>query len=179
MKKISSFLITSFMAIALSGCLGDKTQTDSTLQSSGSELSSAKARIKTIHGDIVFAFYPDKAPNTVKRISELIKEGFYDGLIFHRVVAGFVVQGGDPTGTGRGGSGKKLKAEFSDLKHEKGSVAMARSMDVDSADSQFYIALNPAPHLDGQYTIFGKVVEGIDTLDKIVQGDKMISVSLE
>jgi cyclophilin family peptidyl-prolyl cis-trans isomerase len=138
-----------------------------------------KARIKTIHGDVVIQFFPNSAPNTVKRISQLINEGFYNGLIFHRVVADFVVQGGDPTGTGTSGSGKKLMAEFNDLKHVEGSVAMARSADPNSADSQFYICLGEFPHLDRQYTVFGKVVEGMDAVKKIKQNDKMLKVTTE
>lgn len=138
-----------------------------------------QVRIKTVHGDIVFKLLKETAPITTARFEELAKEGFYNGLVFHRVIPGFVVQGGDPTGTGAGGSGKKIKAEFSDLKHIKGTVAMARARDVNSADSQFYFSLGEHPHLDGKYTIFGKVVEGIDVLDKIQKGDKMLSVSLE
>lgn len=169
------------MLLVLSFFMGCTKKTENTEQSSSTQTATSKekARIKTIHGDIVFAFYPDKAPNTVKRIKELIKQGFYDGIIFHRVVPGFVIQAGDPTGTGRGGSGKKLKAEFNDLVHKKGTVAMARAMDPDSADSQFYIAMNPAPHLDGKYTIFGEVVEGLENIEKVVQGDKIISASIE
>lgn len=137
------------------------------------------AKIHTVHGNIVIKFYPTKAPNTVRRIKELIESGFYDGIIFHRVVPNFVIQAGDPTGTGRGGSGNKLKAEFNDLKHEKGIVAMARTNDPDSADSQFYIALGNLPHLDGKYTIFGKVTEGIDILDKVSKGDKILTLSIQ
>ena len=126
-----------------------------------------------------FKFYPTKAPNTVNRIVELIKSGFYDGLTFHRVVPNFVAQGGDPTGTGTGGSGKKLKAEFNDIQHIRGTVAMARASEPDSADSQFYLALTTLPHLDGNYTVFGQVVEGLELLDKIKVGDKMLSVVVE
>jgi len=152
---------------------------ESVLKSDSSGLSLVKAVIKTVHGNIVFKFYPGKAPNTVNRIVELIKSGFYDGLTFHRVVPNFVAQGGDPTGSGTGGSGKKLKAEFNDIQHIRGTVAMARASDPDSADSQFYIALTTLPHLDGSYTVFGQVVEGIEFLDKIQQGDKMLSVVIE
>ncbi|MCO4792957.1 MAG: peptidylprolyl isomerase [Bacteriovoracaceae bacterium] len=148
-----------------------------TVDSSG--LSKSKAILKTVHGNIVFKFYPNKAPNTVTRISELIKSGFYDGISFHRVVPNFVIQGGDPTATGTGGSGQKLKAEFNDIQHIKGTVAMARSQSKDSADSQFYIALTNLPHLDGSYTVFGQVVEGLEILEKVQQGDKMLSLSLE
>src|SRR5690606_13558453 len=106
-------------------------------------LSRAVAAIRTEHGVIRFRFYSEDAPNTVKRIVELINQGFYDGLKFHRVIPGFVVQGGDPQGIGVGGSGQNLKAEFNQRKHVEGTVAMARAADPDSADSQFYIALGP------------------------------------
>lgn len=149
------------------------------LKTDSNGLSTAQATIKTVHGNIVFKFYPDKAPNTVNRIVELIKSGFYDGLIFHRVVPNFVVQGGDPTGNGTGGSGKKLKAEFNDIQHIRGTVAMARASDPDSADSQFYIALTTLPHLDGSYTVFGQVVEGMELLEKIQVGDKILSLVVE
>lgn len=149
------------------------------LKADANGLSLAKATIKTVHGNIVFKFYPEKAPNTVNRIVELIKSGFYDGLTFHRVVPNFVIQGGDPTGTGTGGSGKKLKAEFNDIQHIRGTVAMARASDPDSADSQFYIALTTLPHLDGSYTVFGQVVEGLELIDKVQKGDKMLSVVIE
>lgn len=154
-------------------------QSTGTLKVDSTGLSQAKATIKTVHGNIVFKFYPEKAPNTVNRIVELIKSGFYDGLTFHRVVPSFVIQGGDPTGTGTGGSGKKLKAEFNDVQHIRGSVAMARASDPDSADSQFYIALTTLPHLDGNYTVFGQVIEGLELLDKFQVGDKMLSVVIE
>jgi cyclophilin family peptidyl-prolyl cis-trans isomerase len=137
------------------------------------------AMLRTMHGNITFKFYPEDAPNTVHRFIALAKSGFYTGVIFHRVIPNFVVQGGDPTGTGRGGSGKKLKAEFNSRIHIKGAVAMARSQDFDSADSQFYIALNTLPHLDGKYTVFGQVVEGWEALDKIKKGDKIISITIE
>lgn len=137
-------------------------------------------RLKTVHGDIKIKLFPNKAPNTTKRIKYLISTGFYNGLTFHRVEPGFVIQAGDPLGTGSGGSGKKLKAEFNDLKHERGTVAMARyPHDVDSADSQFYISFDKFPQLDSQYTIFGKVTSGMDVAEKIVKGDKIIVATLE
>lgn len=142
-------------------------------------LSDMKAVLKTVHGNIVFKFYPQKAPNTVTRIIQLIQTSFYDGISFHRVEPNFVVQAGDPTGTGRGGSGYKLKAEFNDIPHTKGIVAMARSTDPDSADSQFYISLGTLGSLDGKYTVFGKVIEGEDLLSKITVGDKILSLTLE
>jgi cyclophilin family peptidyl-prolyl cis-trans isomerase len=140
---------------------------------------STTARIKTVHGDIVFNFYPKEAPNTTRRIKELISKGFYNGLTFHRVIPGFVIQGGDPKGNGTGGSGKNLIAEFNSHKHIPGSLAMARSSDPNSADSQFYISLGTHPHLDNQYTIFGFVKTGLDVAKKITRGDKMITVTLE
>ncbi len=122
-------------------------------------------------GTIKWRFYTKKAPVTVSRIASLIASGFYNGVIFHRVIPGFVVQGGDPTGTGMGGSGEKLKAEFNDIKHEHGIISMARAQSPDSADSQFFMMLGRHAHLDNQYTGFGKVVEGQDLLTSIQQGD--------
>ena len=148
------------------------------LQVDNKGLSKSTITIKTVHGNIILKLYPEQAPITVARIIELTNEGFFDGLTFHRVVPGFVIQGGDPAGDGTGGSGKKLKAEFSKLQHVKGSVAMARAAgDVNSADSQFYIALNTLPHLDGSYTVFGQVTEGLDIVERVQKGDKIISMS--
>ena len=141
-------------------------------------LSDLKGIIKTVHGNIIFKFYPKHAPNTVVRIIKLIHSGFYDGLTFHRVIPNFVIQGGDPTGTGTGGSGTKLKSEFNSIQHIKGTMAMARSEDKDSADSQFYIALSTLPHLDGNYTVFGQVISEFKTLEKIVKGDKILSMAI-
>ena len=141
-------------------------------------LSKAVAVITTEKGVIKFRFYPKDAPNTVNRIIELIQKGFYNGTVFHRVVPGFVIQGGDPTGTGSGGSGQKLKAEFNERRHIEGTVAMARTQDPNSADSQFYISLGTHPHLDRSYTVFGQAVEGMDVARKIQPGDKMITVTL-
>lgn len=156
----------------------DLSQSGKALEVDGKGLSKASITIKTVHGNIILKLYPNQAPITVARIIELANEGFYDGLTFHRVVPGFVVQGGDPNGDGTGGSGKKLKAEFSNLQHVKGTVAMARAAgDENSADSQFYIALNTLPHLDGSYTVFGQVTEGLDAVEKIQKGDKIISMS--
>jgi peptidylprolyl isomerase len=123
------------------------------------------------YGRVVIQLRPDVAPQTVARVKELARQGFYDGTPFHRVIANFMAQGGDPTGTGTGGSGKRLEAEFSGVKHVRGTVSMARSSDVNSADSQFFICLAPAPHLDGQYTAFGQVVEGMEFVDRIKKGD--------
>jgi len=135
--------------------------------------------IETAYGPVTIQTYPDVAPKTVARITELIRQGFYDGLTFHRVVPGFVVQGGDPTGTGRGGSGQNIPAEFNDHKHVAGTVAMARAQDPDSADSQFYISLGRSPHLDGKYTVFGQVTSGMDAVRRIRVGDKMERVTVQ
>jgi len=135
--------------------------------------------IETEYGNIEVEFFPKDAPETVARIKELVNSGFYNGLAFHRVVPGFVVQGGDPRGDGTGGSGKKLKAEFNSRKHVLGTVAMARAQAKDSADSQFYISLGTHPHLDNQYTVFGQVTKGLDAVQKIKVGDKMKTVTLK
>lgn len=117
--------------------------------------------------------YPDVAPLTVANFVELIKEKFFDGIIFHRVIKGFMIQGGDPTGTGMGGSEKTIKGEFlsngfvNELKHKRGVLSMARTMDPNSASSQFFIMHQNAPHLDGQYAAFGKITKGIETVDEI------------
>lgn len=122
-------------------------------------------------GPIVIELYPEKAPKHVARIKELAREGFYDGVTFHRVIDGFMAQTGDPTGTGTGSSDKpNLVAEFNDTKHERGVVSMARAQDPNSANSQFFIMFESATHLDGQYTAFGKVVKGIENVDKIKRG---------
>ena len=129
-------------------------------------------------GEIRIEFFPEDAPKTVENFVTLAKKGFYDGLVFHRVVPGFVAQGGDPKGDGTGGPGYKIKAEFNKQKHLRGSVAMARSAAPDSAGSQFYITFGPQPSLDGQYTVFGRVVSGMEHVDKIKVGDKMKSVKI-
>ena len=137
--------------------------------------------IETQYGKIKFEFYPDEAPKTVAQIQGLIKKGFYDGLNFHRVEPGFVIQGGDPNGNGTGGSGKTIPAEFKGQtrKHVLGIFSMARSQDPDSADSQFFVCLGDASFLNQNYTIFGNTIEGIDIVQKIRRGDKMTKVYLE
>jgi len=128
------------------------------------------------NGDVMTAeLYPDIAPNTVRNFISLIRKGFYDGVIFHRVIPGFMIQGGDPTGTGTGGPGYSIRGEFSangfrnDLAHTEGVFSMARAMHPDSAGSQFFIMHRTSPHLDGQYAAFGKVTEGLDVVDRIAQ----------
>jgi cyclophilin family peptidyl-prolyl cis-trans isomerase len=142
-------------------------------------LSKSTVVVTTNEGVIKFKFYPQDAPNTVNRVVQLVNQGFYNGLTFHRVVPGFVVQGGDPLGNGTGGSGQKLKAEFNNRRHIEGTVAMARASDPDSADSQFYISLGTHPHLDHNYTVFGQVIDGMDVVRKIKVGDKMTNVHIE
>ena len=122
-------------------------------------------------GRVVIALRPDVAPNTVKRIKELARQKFYDGIVFHRVIEGFMAQTGDPTGTGSGGSGKNLNAEFNDIPHTRGAVSMARASDPNSADSQFFIVLKDSNFLDHQYTAFGTVVSGMEFVDQIKKGD--------
>ena len=122
-------------------------------------------------GRVVIELRPDLAPNHVKRIKELVRQHFYDGVVFHRVIEGFMAQTGDPTGTGTGGSGQKLKAEFSKEPHSRGAVSMARAASPDSADSQFFIVFSDARFLDGQYTVWGRVTSGMEFVDKIARGE--------
>lgn len=162
---------------------------ESPVQVTGTE----KAVMVTSKGTIVLEFYPDDAPNHVASFIELSDQGFYDGIKFHRVIPGFVAQGGDPLtrdltpeqvragapGVGTGGPGWNQKAEFNSRKHETGTLAMARSQNPDSAGSQFYICLAPQPSLDGQYTVFGRVVEGMDVVMSIGVGDVIESVTIQ
>ena len=128
-------------------------------------------QMKQKDGNVSSNLRPDIAPNHVKRISELVKSGFYNGLNFHRVIDGFMAQGGDPLGNGTGGSGKNIDAEFSSEKHIRGTVSMARAMDPNSADSQFFICFQESSWLDGQYTIWGQVVKGMKYVDMIKRGE--------
>ena len=136
-------------------------------------------QIEMENGDVMRAeLYPEIAPETVKNFVDLVEKGFYDGTVFHRVIPGFMIQGGDPTGTGTGGPGHSIKGEFSsngfenNLQHDRGVLSMARSMHPDSAGSQFFIMVAKSPHLDGQYAGFGKIIEGIEAADKIVNTDR-------
>ncbi|MEE8352808.1 MAG: peptidylprolyl isomerase [Rhodospirillales bacterium] len=123
-------------------------------------------------GPVVIEMRPDLAPKHVARIKELTRQGFYDGIVFHRVIGGFMAQGGDPTGTGRGGSGKNIPAEFSDEPHVKGTASMARSSNPNSADSQFFLVFARSRFLDGKYTVWGKVTQGMEFVNRIKRGDK-------
>ena len=128
--------------------------------------------VKTTKGDVVIALKPDLAPGHVARIKELAREGFYDGIVFHRVIDGFMAQAGCPNGTGSGGSSKPdLEAEFNDAPHVRGTCSMARTNDPNSANSQFFICFDDARFLDGQYTVWGEVVEGMDSVDEIKRGE--------
>jgi len=127
--------------------------------------------IDTTKGRVTVEMRPDLAPGHVARIKELARKGFYDGVPFHRVIEGFMAQTGDPTGTGSGGSGQKLKAEFNKEPHTRGAVSMARAQSPDSADSQFFICFSEAPSLVGQYPVWGQVVKGMEVVDKIQRGE--------
>ena len=138
--------------------------------------------IETTKGRVTVEMWPDLAPKHVARIKELARKGFYDGAVFHRVIDGFMAQTGDPTGSGMGGSGQKLKAEFNKEPHTRGAVSMARSQSPDSADSQFFIVFDDASFLDNKYTVWGRVIDGMENVDKIARGeppakpDKMLTV---
>jgi peptidyl-prolyl cis-trans isomerase B (cyclophilin B) len=152
----------------------------------GRDGADVKGVIKTDKGDIVLEFYPDVAPVTVASFLHLARTGFYNGTRFHRVEPGFVIQGGDPKSrdasaadVGTGGPGYYLPAEFGDRPHDTGTLAMARSSSPDSGGSQFYICLAPQPNLDGQYTVFGKVVSGMNVVNSIAPGDVIREVVIE
>lgn len=127
--------------------------------------------LKLKDGDVYIQTYPDVAPNHVARIKELVRQGFYDGLKFHRVIDGFMAQTGDPRGNGTGGSGQNIKAEFNNKHHGRGTVSMARAADPNSADSQFFICFKDAGFLDGKYTVWGQVIKGMEFVDNIKRGD--------
>jgi peptidylprolyl isomerase len=141
--------------------------------------------LETTQGRVAIAMRPDLAPNHVARIKELVSDGFYDGVVFHRVIEGFMAQTGCPHGTGTGGSGRKLKAEFSKENHLRGTVSMARAQNPDSADSQFFICFAESSWLNGQYTVWGQVTQGMENVDKIKRGepvsnpDRIISAKLQ
>jgi len=131
--------------------------------------------LETTQGPVTIKMRPDLAPGHVARIKELVKSGFYDGIVFHRVIDGFMAQTGCPHGTGTGGSGKKLKAEFNDAPHVRGTVSMARAANPDSGDSQFFICFGDARFLDGEYTVWGEVTSGMENVDKIKRGEPVMN----
>ena len=183
-------VIAMFMAMILS-LTGCGTTTENTAGSQGNQTGTGDTTQQTENvqtnmershvmmkmadgGEVVIELIPEYAPATVENFLSLVKEGFYDGLIFHRVIEGFMIQGGDPEGTGMGGSDKNIRGEFASngfkqnkLKHSRGVISMARSQHPDSASSQFFIMHEDAPHLDGQYAAFGKVISGMEVVDKI------------
>ena len=159
MKSSTRSLLVALVAASMSGA-ADAADLENTLY------------LELKDGRVVIEMRPDLAPKHVAQIKRLTRKEFYDGLVFHRVIDGFMVQGGDPEGNGTGGSGNKLPAEFSDEPHVRGTLSMARSRNPDSADSQFFIILAHAPHLDGAYSIWGKVVSGMNFVDNIKKGDK-------
>jgi peptidyl-prolyl cis-trans isomerase B (cyclophilin B) len=144
-------------------------------------MSNRTVTMETTRGTIKFTLHEDKAPITTSNFAGLAESGFYDGLVFHRVEPGFVIQGGDPLGNGMGGSGKTIRLEtHPDLRHDRaGTVAMARSSNPDSASSQFYITLAPTPFLDNNYAVFGHVTEGQDVVSAIRRGDAIVKVTVE
>ena len=181
MKKTIAIILAVMSVIVLAACGGSETD-DSTAVTAAAGAAEAASDSKEVTnvtiemengGIIKLELYPDKAPITVANFTKLVKEGFYDGLIFHRVINGFMIQGGDPEGTGMGGSGETIKGEFSangvanDISHVRGVISMARSKKMDSASSQFFIVQADSTYLDGQYAAFGRVTEGMDVVDEI------------
>jgi len=165
MRLFSRILIATLALIFLSPMENAMASTPQNLDPENTILMQLK------DGTVTIRLRPDLAPNHVARIKELTRDGFYDGVVFHRVIDGFMAQGGDPTGTGMGGSGQKLRAEFNSAKHVRGTLSMARAADPNSADSQFFICFAPAASLDGQYTVWGEVVDGMQFVDNIKKGD--------
>jgi peptidyl-prolyl cis-trans isomerase B (cyclophilin B) len=177
------FFLSLVLLLLLSGCGTTKSEPSKEENTTQAKvISPDDYPIVTItmedNSTITLELYPDKAPNTVNNFVSLVNKGFYDGLIFHRIIPDFMIQGGDPNGNGTGGPGYSIKGEFSengfenDLKHERGVISMARSQLPDSAGSQFFIMVADAPHLDGEYAPFGKVIEGMDVVDKIVSSKR-------
>ena len=171
------FLMKSFLLRCLG--VGFLIMSETSVASTGKML-----LLETSQGQVEIKLLPDVAPNHVARITELAESGFYDGIIFHRVIPGFMAQTGDPTGTGMGGSGNTLDAEFSDYEYREGTVGMARSMSPNSADSQFFICFDGCGHLTGQYTVWGQVENGMEAVEKLAIGeppaepDQIISAKL-
>src|ERR1041385_8564548 len=171
MFGVKPFLCCLIMSVLVTALAAEEKKGEKTPLSASNEV----AVIKTNEGDMVVQFWTDAAPNTVENFKKLARQGFYDGTIFHRIVKGFMIQGGDPNSKdpakentyGQGGPDYKIKAEFNDHPHDRGVISMARSSDPDSAGSQFFICLAPVHRLDHQYTTFGKLIKGEDVLDKI------------
>lgn len=173
MKKIFSVLL-ALLSLSTAANAQDLTIGDKTSMENQKEY----VKIETDYGNVYFEFFEHDAPKHVEAFKKLTNEGFYNGLVFHRVVPDFVAQTGDPTGTGTGGPGYNLKAEFNSKPHIRGAIGMARAQHPDSAGSQFYFVLKDARFLDHEYTVFGQVVKGMEVVDQITQGDKMNNVSI-
>lgn len=193
MKKILSIILIMFSVFILTGCSSNKTEIKEDLLGINYEVEQNETTLSQYetdnpvvamyienYGSVIIELYPEIAPNTVNNFISLVKEGFYDNNTFHRLVPGFVLQGGDPTGTGTGGPNYSIKGEFSEnnftnnLKHEQKIVSMARSQDYDSAGSQFFIMLDTASYLDGSYAAFGKVIDGWENIENIVENETVI-----
>ncbi len=186
MKKLFAILVIIFAI----GCTGSDApveeksdviiEKENVIEGGTDMTENPTAVILTNRGEFKFELYSERAPTTVANFIELAESGFYDGLTFHRYEPGFVIQGGDPLGTGMGGSEKTIPLEIHpELKHIEGALAMARSQDPNSASSQFYVTLAPAPFLDGSYAVFGQVTEGMDVALSLRAGDKMEKVTIE
>lgn len=177
MKKKNIVILLIILVSFTLGCLGNKPQSNAS--NSVGTGNNRVAFIETEKGTIKFELYEKEAPITTKNFIELAQKGFYDGLTFHRVEPGFVIQGGDPKGDGTGGSGKTIPLEIApSLSNIKGAVGMARSNDPNSASSQFYICLEDAKFLDKKYAVFGQVIEGQEVVENIAKGDKMLKVTI-
>ncbi len=181
MKKVISLLLVCLMVFSLAGCGKEEETNDSGNQSDAFEVTDTVVIKIKDYGEITVELYGKVAPITVNNFVNLAKDGFYDGLTFHRIIEGFMIQGGDPEGTGMGGSGKDIKGEFSvngvenNIAHVRGVISMARNgYSYDSASSQFFIMHEDAPHLDGQYAAFGMVVKGIEVVDAVAENTPVI-----
>lgn len=184
MNKLISILISTLLVFTIAGCaMNKKSERKKEMVPPPAAAKKVKvAVIETQKGNIAFKFFSEDAPKTVDNFVRLTNQGFYNGLTFHRVVKSpqpFVIQGGDPKGDGTGGPGYTIPAEFNARPHLEGTVAMARTEDPNSAGSQFYICLAPQPALDGKYTVFGQVIEGLENVHKIDAGDKIISIKIQ
>jgi peptidylprolyl isomerase len=187
MNKIFTVLVAAFLTLTNGGFAGAETPTKTRKEMVDEKAQNPdeyKLLLELKDGTVEIELLPVAAPNHVARIIELTRQGFYDGIVFHRVIDGFMAQTGDPTGTGMGGSGKNLKAEFNAEPHTRGAVSMARAASPDSADSQFFIVLADSNFLDKQYTVWGRVTKGMEFVDNITKGeppadpDKIISIKV-
>lgn len=180
MKKFLSILICIMLSLAVVACANNASTATSVSSKGGEEVNKPKVEISVKnYGKMQFELDPSQAPITVENFLNLAKSGFYDGLTFHRIIKGFMIQGGDPLGTGYGGSDNNIKGEFAsngvenNITHDRGVISMARSMDPNSASSQFFIMHQASPYLDGEYAAFGHILSGIEIVDKICDDTKV------